>query len=100
MSASIIFHYFNTLSTGQKEQFQQIAPLYKAWNKQLNLISRKDIEHLYLKHVLHALSIARVVTFQPGARILDVGTGGGFPGIPLAILDYVQNIPSFPHLEE
>ena len=57
-----------------------------AWNKKLNLISRRDIDHIYLKHVLHALSIAKVITFIPGARVLDVGTGGGFPGIPLAIL--------------
>lgn len=82
----IIFYYFDNLSTKQREQFKQIGPIYTAWNKKLNLISRKDVEHIYLKHVLHALSIAKVVTFQPGTHVLDVGTGGGFPGIPLAIM--------------
>ena len=86
MSATIIFHYFDALSIRQQEQFQQIGPLYTSWNKKLNLISRKDIDHIYLKHVLHALSIAKVITFIPEAHVLDVGTGGGFPGIPLAIL--------------
>lgn len=86
MSADILFNYFPNLSAKQKQQFQRIAPVYQTWNSQLNLISRKDIEHLYLKHVLHSLGIAKVVAPQPGTRILDVGTGGGFPGIPLAIM--------------
>jgi 16S rRNA (guanine527-N7)-methyltransferase len=86
MSSVIIFHYFDTLPTKQQEQFKQIGPIYRDWNAKLNLVSRNNINHIYLKHVLHALSIAKVVTFEPGAQILDVGTGGGFPGIPLAIM--------------
>jgi len=86
MSAAIIFHYFDTLSTKQQDQFKKIEPIYKAWNEKLNLVSRNDIHHIYLKHVLHALSIAKVVAFEPGTQVLDVGTGGGFPGIPLAIM--------------
>ena len=78
--------HLDPLSPAQQAQFEQIGPLYRAWNAKLNLISRKDIEHLAIRHVLHSLSIARVVTFQPASRVLDVGTGGGFPGIPLAIL--------------
>ncbi|HAN49742.1 MAG TPA: 16S rRNA (guanine(527)-N(7))-methyltransferase RsmG [Amoebophilaceae bacterium] len=86
MSSAIIFHYFDTLSTKQQDQFKKIEPIYKAWNEKLNLVSRNDIHHIYLKHVLHALSIAKVVAFEPGTQVLDVGTGGGFPGIPLAIM--------------
>lgn len=86
MSSEIVFHYFPALSQEQRLQFREIGVLYRAWNSRLNLISRKDIDHLYLKHVLHALSIAKVVELQPGAQVLDVGTGGGFPGIPLAIM--------------
>lgn len=86
LDASIVFHHFDALSPRQQEQFRQIAPVYKAWNERLNLISRQDIAHIYLKHVLYALSIAKVVAFKPGTRVLDVGTGGGFPGIPLAIM--------------
>lgn len=63
-----------------------LGPLYKEWNEKINVISRKDIENLYVNHVLHSLGIAKVISFQPGASILDVGTGGGFPGIPLAII--------------
>ena len=85
-SSTIIFRYFDALSTKQQKQFKQVGPLYKAWNQKLNLVSRKDINYIYLKHVLHALSIAKLVSFKPGAHILDVGTGGGFPGIPLAIM--------------
>ena len=86
ISAAIIFRYFGNLSSRQQEQFEQIGPIYASWNKKLNLISRKDIDYINLKHVLHALSIAKVVTFEPGTQVLDVGTGGGFPGIPLAIM--------------
>ncbi|MHA7877830.1 MAG: 16S rRNA (guanine(527)-N(7))-methyltransferase RsmG [Bacteroidota bacterium] len=74
------------MSAKQQQQFYQIGPIYQAWNQRLNLVSRNDIGHIYLKHILHALSIAKVVSFKPNTRILDVGTGGGFPGIPLAIL--------------
>lgn len=82
----IISKYFPDLSAEQAAQFEQLGALYTIWNKQINVISRKDIEHLYLHHILHSLAIARLVTFQPKARVLDLGTGGGLPGIPLAIL--------------
>ena len=81
-----ILKYFPDLSPQQIEQFQQLGPLYTDWNSKINVISRKDIEHLYTKHVLHSLVIAKFCPFKPGAEILDLGTGGGFPGIPLAIL--------------
>ncbi len=81
-----ILDYFPQLTPLQQSQLEQLAPLYREWNEQINVISRKDIDHLYEHHVLHALSIARVVQFAPGAEVLDLGTGGGFPGIPLAIL--------------
>ncbi|MCD4696710.1 MAG: 16S rRNA (guanine(527)-N(7))-methyltransferase RsmG [Bacteroidales bacterium] len=82
----IILKYFPTLTESQIEKFQQLGSLYSEWNQRINLISRKDIGHLYERHVLHSLSIAKVLNFLPGTKILDVGTGGGFPGIPLAIL--------------
>jgi len=81
-----ITNYFPDLTEKQKEQFALLAPLYKDWNAQINVISRKDIDELYTKHVLHSLAIAKIVNFKPKTTILDVGTGGGFPGIPLAIL--------------
>jgi len=81
----IIQKYFD-LTPEQRRQFEQLYPLYKDWNSKINVVSRKDIEHLYTNHVLHSLGIAKVVDFLPGAEVLDVGTGGGFPGIPLAIL--------------
>lgn len=81
----IITRYFPALTPVQIDQFVQLQSLYAKWNSMINVISRKDIEHLYLRHVLHSLSIARIVRFQPGTYVLDVGTGGGFPGIPLAI---------------
>lgn len=84
--AEIIFHYFPDLSQKQKDQFAQLFELYKEWNDKINVISRKDIENLFINHVLHSLGIAKVMAFKPGASVLDVGTGGGFPGIPLAIL--------------
>ena len=82
----IITLYFPQLSEEQKHQFGRLGPLYKDWNEKINVISRKDIDNLYVNHVLHSLGIAKVISFLPGAEILDVGTGGGFPGIPLAIL--------------
>ena len=82
----IILKYFPNLTQRQKSQFSQLQNLYTEWNNKINVISRKDIGNLYLKHVLHSLSIAKVTNFSAGTRILDVGTGGGFPGIPLAIL--------------
>lgn len=81
-----ILHYFPELTDKQKEQFASLKDLYTDWNAKINVISRKDIEELYTRHVLHSLGIAKVMPFNPGASILDVGTGGGFPGIPLAIL--------------
>ena len=78
--------YFPNLSDGQKDHFKALEGLYRYWNDQINVVSRKDIDALYERHVLHSLGIAKVVAFNKAARILDVGTGGGFPGIPLAIL--------------
>src|SRR6056297_3487854 len=86
MTAEIVFKYFPNLSKQQKNQFLLLSELYKDWNQKINVVSRKDIEELYLRHVLHSLGIAKIQMFNKGAEILDVGTGGGFPGIPLAIL--------------
>ncbi|PJA06732.1 MAG: 16S rRNA (guanine(527)-N(7))-methyltransferase RsmG [Flavobacteriales bacterium CG_4_10_14_0_2_um_filter_32_8] len=83
---NIITKYFPDLSENQITQFNQLGFLYKDWNSQINVISRKDIDELYLKHILHSLGIAKVIQFKDKTKILDVGTGGGFPGIPLAIL--------------
>ncbi len=85
-SVDIIYRYFPKLSEKQREQFRQLGECYPHWNAQINVVSRKDIDSLYLHHVLHSLGIAKFTNFVPGTRILDVGTGGGFPGIPLAIL--------------
>lgn len=79
-------HYFPNLTVRQQEQFAQLPALYAEWNEKINVISRKDIENLMERHVLHSLAIAEIVRFKEGSEILDVGTGGGFPGIPLAIL--------------
>jgi len=81
-----ILKYFPNLSDIQKEQFEKLDFLYHDWNEKINVISRKDIDALYTKHILHSLGIAKIIKFEPGTSILDVGTGGGFPGIPLAIL--------------
>ncbi len=81
-----IKHYFPSLSSEQIEQFTALESLYSHWNEQINVISRKDIENFYERHVLHSLGIAKVLEFKKGTSVLDVGTGGGFPGIPLAIL--------------
>lgn len=82
----ILLKYFPELTSTQKEQFEQLGPLYKQWNDEINVISRKDMDHFYERHVLHSLAIGKFFNFQPNTKILDVGTGGGFPGIPLAIL--------------
>jgi len=84
--SDLLFTYFPSLSEGQKKQFCQLGELYKHWNAQINVVSRKDIDMLYVHHILHSLAIAKVISFLPGEKVLDVGTGGGFPGIPLAIL--------------
>lgn len=81
-----ITKYFPNLTDNQLIQFQKLVELYHDWNAKINVISRKDIDELYVKHVLHSLGIAKVMNFEPKATVLDVGTGGGFPGIPLAIL--------------
>jgi 16S rRNA (guanine527-N7)-methyltransferase len=86
MPHSIIQKYFPQLTTRQLEQFSKLDALYRDWNAKINVISRKDIDQLYLHHVLHSLAIARYYRFVPGTKILDFGTGGGFPGIPLAIM--------------
>ncbi|MEA1786718.1 16S rRNA (guanine(527)-N(7))-methyltransferase RsmG [Arenibacter sp. GZD96] len=86
MDSQIIFKYFPHLTDLQKQQFDQLKYVYQDWNLKINVVSRKDIDELYLRHVLHSLGIAKVIQFEAGSSVLDVGTGGGFPGIPLAIL--------------
>ncbi len=82
----LILKYFPNLTEAQIKQFEALEDLYQDWNLKINVVSRKDIDELYLRHVLHSLAIAKIIDFKSGSRILDVGTGGGFPGIPLAIL--------------
>ncbi|UPS92029.1 16S rRNA (guanine(527)-N(7))-methyltransferase RsmG [Bizionia sp. M204] len=82
----LILKYFPDLTEDQIAKFTQLEALYQDWNLKINVVSRKDIDELYLRHVLHALAIAKVIDFKPGTKLMDVGTGGGFPGIPLAIL--------------
>ena len=82
----IIQKYFSELSTKQLEQLEQLLPLYTEWNEKINVISRKDIDNFYERHVLHSLAISKYITFEKDEKVLDIGTGGGFPGIPLAIL--------------
>lgn len=84
-SPDIIYSYFSGFSEKQKDQFSKLFPLYEEWNAKINVISRKDIDQLYERHVLHSLAIQRFLPFKEGSEILDIGTGGGFPGIPLAI---------------
>lgn len=86
MTSKIIQSYFHNLTQKQIEQFDALFELYQTWNAQINVISRKDIDLLYERHILHSLGIAKVIDFAPQTQVLDVGTGGGFPGIPLAIL--------------
>ena len=86
MTADIIRKYFPELSEEQQRQFDALDALYRDWNAKINVISRKDIDNLYEHHVLHSLAIAKIVNFRPGTEVLDFGTGGGFPGVPLAIL--------------
>lgn len=86
MNQEIIFKYFPELTESQKQQFSQLGELYNYWNNQINVISRKDMDNFYLHHVLHSLSIAKIIEFKNYTEIMDAGTGGGFPGIPLAII--------------
>ena len=86
MTSKQLFTHFPDLTEQQKQQFEKLPELYNFWNNQINVISRKDIDELFERHVLHSLGIAKVIPFLPGESVLDVGTGGGFPGIPLAIL--------------
>lgn len=85
MKADIIFSYFPDLDDTKRQQISALLPLYEDWNSKINVISRKDMDMFYLHHVLHALSIAKYIDFKPNTKVLDIGTGGGFPGIPLAI---------------
>jgi 16S rRNA (guanine527-N7)-methyltransferase len=84
--SDVILRYFPHLTDNQKDRFSKLKGIYDRWNSMINLISRKDMDNFYIHHVLHSLAIAKVIGFLPGTRIIDVGTGGGFPGIPLAIL--------------
>lgn len=86
MSTTLLLKYFPDLTEKQLEQFDKLEDLYNEWNEKINVISRKDMESLYEKHILHSLAIAKIMEFAPGTKVLDIGTGGGFPGIPLAIL--------------
>jgi 16S rRNA (guanine527-N7)-methyltransferase len=86
MNTEIIYRYFPSLTDIQLQQFAALGELYRDWNTKINVISRKDIDQLYEHHVLHSLAIAKIINFRPGTRILDFGTGGGFPGVPLSIL--------------
>ena len=86
MNAEIIYRYFPNLTDIQLQQFAALGELYRDWNTKINVISRKDIDQLYEHHVLHSLAITKIINFRPGTRILDFGTGGGFPGVPLSIL--------------
>lgn len=83
---NLIQKYFPNLSEDQNQKIDQMKDVYEYWNQRINVVSRKDIEQIYLHHVLHSLAIAKLISFQPGTKVLDIGTGGGFPGIPLAIL--------------
>ena len=85
-SVALIEKYFDTLSDEQREQFARLGEVYQEWNSKINVISRKDMEHVYLHHILHSLAIAKVCQFADGAHVLDVGCGGGFPSVPLAIM--------------
>lgn len=86
MSLELVLKYFPDITSEQKDQFAELETLYKDWNEKINVISRKDTDSLYEKHILHSLGIAKVMEFADNTKVLDIGTGGGFPGIPLAIL--------------
>jgi len=86
ISVRLLLKYFPDLDDNQLKQFEKISEVYKDWNQKINVVSRKDIDEIYIRHVLHSMGIAKIQAFLPGSKVLDVGTGGGFPGIPLAIL--------------
>lgn len=86
MNSEIITQYFPELTPRQREQFEALGALYEEWNARINVVSRKDMEHLYTRHILHSLAIAKVCEFEAGATVVDIGCGGGFPSVPLAIM--------------
>ena len=86
MNSDLIVRYFPDITERQKEQFERLGSLYEEWNARINVVSRKDMEHLYTRHILHSLAIAKVCQFEAEARVLDIGCGGGFPSVPLAIM--------------
>ena len=86
MNSDLIIKYFPEITERQKQQFERLGALYEEWNARINVVSRKDMEHLYTRHILHSLAIAKVCQFEAGARVLDIGCGGGFPSVPLAIM--------------
>ena len=86
MDSALILKYFPDITPRQQEQFARLGSLYSEWNARINVVSRKDMEHLYTRHILHSLAIAKVCQFKAGAKVVDIGCGGGFPSVPLAIL--------------
>ena len=86
MNSDLIIKYFPDITERQKQQFESLGALYEEWNARINVVSRKDMEHLYTRHILHSLAIAKVCEFEAGARVVDIGCGGGFPSVPLAIM--------------
>ena len=86
MNSDLILKYFPDITERQKQQFESLGALYEEWNARINVVSRKDMEHLYTRHILHSLAIAKVCQFEAGARVVDIGCGGGFPSVPLAIM--------------
>lgn len=86
MNSDLIIRYFPDITERQKQQFESLGALYEEWNARINVVSRKDMEHLYTRHILHSLAIAKVCQFEAGARVVDIGCGGGFPSVPLAIM--------------
>lgn len=86
MNSDLIKRYFPEINAQQQQQFEALGALYQEWNARINVVSRKDMEHLYTRHILHSLAIAKVCRFEPGAKVIDIGCGGGFPSVPLAIM--------------